>query len=321
MYPLRIGTRSSLLATAQTAQVQKTMRDVFLLDTQQVLIQTGSVRRRDGSFVAALRTALLEGECDLAVHSLKDIPIAPHEGTLITAVLPREDPCDVLCARKDLTLTTLPSGAKVGTASARRRAQILNFRPDLDVVSLRGNIDKRLIHLDTLDAIVLSAAGLKRIDREDAITESFDIHDWPTAAGQGSLAIEVCTAQLDDPQNRVAVTYRLDNPMARVTTTAERGVLSLLQADCFSPIAVHAVYTANDKSLRLHAKVFSRDGKIFCESIHFARLVKQLTDTNQNHTKNSGRDDIGNALEVAMTLAETVVDELLSKNAREILKQ
>ncbi|MGL4255864.1 MAG: hydroxymethylbilane synthase, partial [Microbacterium sp.] len=146
-----------------------------------------------GLFTGALRDALLEDRCDLIVHSLKDLPTAPHDRLVVAAITAREDPRDALCARDGLTLESLPAGARIGTGSPRRMAQLRAKRPDVEVVDIRGNVDTRLgrVAPGDLDAVVLAAAGLRRLGRTDVITEYLDADRWPTAPGQGALAVEV----------------------------------------------------------------------------------------------------------------------------------
>jgi hydroxymethylbilane synthase len=180
--PLRIGTRASRLAMAQSRQVADRISAVAGLATELVEVTTaGDVDQRHlvdlggaGVFVGALRDALLSGQVDVAVHSLKDIPTAGADGLVVAAVPAREDPRDVLVARDGLTLGELPVGARVGTGSPRRKAQLMALGLGLDVVPVRGNVDTRLrlVSEGTVDAVVLARAGLGRIDRLDAVTET-----------------------------------------------------------------------------------------------------------------------------------------------------
>ncbi|WP_019135532.1 hydroxymethylbilane synthase, partial [Cellulomonas massiliensis] len=180
MPPVRIGTRASALALTQTGHVADALARLGGFDVETVRVRTdgdrltGSLTSLGGTgvFVTALREALLDGRCDVAVHSLKDLPTADPVGLTLGAVPPREDPRDALCARDGLTLATLPPGARVGTGSPRRAAQLLAARPDLDVVDIRGNVDTRLgrVAPGDLDAVVLARAGLARLGRLDAVT-------------------------------------------------------------------------------------------------------------------------------------------------------
>jgi hydroxymethylbilane synthase len=203
-----------------------------------------------GVFASALREALKNGECDLVVHSLKDLPTSAELGLVIAAIPERADARDVLCARDGLTLAELPEGAVVGTGSPRRRAQLRRLRPDLDIRGMRGNIDTRLQHVaeGRFDAIVLAAAGLSRVGRLDAVTEYFELDAWPTAPGQGALAVEVRDDrdQLSSP-SAVALTKALaalDHLDTRVAVEAERHMLARLEAGCAAPVAAHAFIDA-----------------------------------------------------------------------------
>ena len=176
---MRIGTRGSALALAQTNTVASSLAAKTGATPEIVTISTEGDRSAEslatlggtGVFASALRDALLAGEVDVVVHSLKDLPTAPHPGLTVAAIPKRADARDALCARDGLKLADLPRGARVGTGSPRRRAQLLAVRPDLDVVDIRGNVDTRLARVTSdLDAVVLARAGLARLDRLDAMT-------------------------------------------------------------------------------------------------------------------------------------------------------
>ncbi len=218
-----------------------------------------------GVFASALREALLQGEVDAVVHSLKDLPTAPAPGLSLGAVPKRADARDALCARDGLTLETLPEGARVGTGSPRRVAQLRSRRPDLEVLDIRGNVDTRLGRVGAdastgsaqrLDAVVLAVAGLARLGRTDAITQALE---WPTAPGQGALAIEVRAGD-------EALVASLDHTPSRTTATAERTVLGLLEAGCTAPIGAQA--QIDDGLLFLTARVYATDGSSFVTSSH-----------------------------------------------------
>jgi len=263
---LRIGTRGSALAVAQTTTVAEQIAVATGLDVGLVIITTqGDTSRAPlaqlggtGVFVSALRDALLAGSCDLAVHSLKDLPTGAYPGIVIGAIPERADARDALCARDGLTLDSLPAGAKVGTGSPRRAAQLLARRSDLEVLGLRGNVDTRLGRVGVdLDAVVLAAAGLDRIGRPGVSTERFSLHEVPTAPGQGALAIEARAEDLSLAHYRAAL-ESLDNAEARATATAERELLAALEAGCAAPIGARA--SLHDGRLRLTASVYSLDG-------------------------------------------------------------
>ena len=198
---LRIGTRGSALALAQTGVVAAAVAKASGLEVEIVPISTEGDHSTvslatlggTGVFASALREALIAETCDLVVHSLKDLPTEAYPGLCIGAIPKRADPRDALCARDGLTLEALPPDARVGTGSPRRAAQLRGWRADLEVVDIRGNVDTRLrkVAEGELDAVVLAAAGLGRIGRLDAVTEYFELGTWATAPGQGALALEV----------------------------------------------------------------------------------------------------------------------------------
>ena len=263
---IRIGTRGSALALTQTTTVARAIAAATGADVALITVTThGDVSRAPlaqlggtGVFVSALRDALLEGRCDVAVHSLKDLPTGPCPGIVIGAIPQRADARDALCARDGLQLASLPSGARVGTGSPRRAAQLLARRPDLDVRDLRGNVDTRLGRVGVdLDAVVLAAAGLDRIGRDAAISERFPLDAVPTAPGQGALAVEVRASALDDP-TFVAALSALDDPDTLACATAERTLLGTLEAGCAAPIGAWARII--DGALHLTAAVYRTDG-------------------------------------------------------------
>ncbi len=245
---LRLGTRASLLATTQsqivadavTAATGRAVELVPITTTGDVL--TGSLAQMGGTgvFATALREALRRGECDFVVHSMKDLPTAPYPDLEIGAVPTREAQGDVLCARDGLTLATLPAGAIVGTGSPRRVAQVRRRRPDLDVRDIRGNIDSRLRKVSDglYDAVVLAGAGLARIDRRSAITDTFELAAWPTSAGQGALAIEIRSEDRDGEIGDAV--RRVNDPDAASLALLEREVLRLLEAGCAAPVGISA---------------------------------------------------------------------------------
>jgi hydroxymethylbilane synthase len=222
-----------------------------------------------GVFASALRHALLAGECDVVVHSLKDLPTAPADGLSLAAVPKRADARDALCARDGLRLEQLPEGSRVGTGSPRRRAQLKSVRPDLEVVDIRGNVDTRLGRVgQDLDAVVLAAAGLSRLGRTDAITELLELSPWPTAPGQGALALETRAGE----EKLVAA---LEHRTSRITVSAERGVLALLEAGCAAPVGATAM--VEDGLLFLTARVYAVDGDAQLTSSH-ALYVDDVSD-------------------------------------------
>lgn len=259
MSALRLGTRGSALAMSQAGSIASALA---AKGAEVELVQIASEGDRSseslaslggtGVFASALRDALLAGEVDVVVHSLKDLPTAAVPGLSIGAVPKRADPRDALCARDGLTLETLPPAARVGTGSPRRAAQLRSRRTDLEIVDLRGNVDTRLgkVASGELDAIVLAVAGLERLGRADAITETLGIDGWPTAPGQGALALEVRAGQ-------EKLVRGLEHATSRVLVEAERRTLALLEAGCSAPVGAHAL--VDDGMLFLSARVYGPD--------------------------------------------------------------
>ncbi|GAA1969719.1 hydroxymethylbilane synthase [Microbacterium deminutum] len=271
MTALRIGTRGSALALTQTGSVADDLATETGVATELVTITTAGDRSTEplsqaggtGLFTSALRDALVAGECDVIVHSLKDLPTAPHPDLTIAAIPVREDARDALCARDGLTLLKLPTGARVGTGSPRRAAQLRRQRQDLQIVDIRGNVDTRLGRVadGDLDGVLLAAAGLRRLRRTDAITELLDLDHWPTAPGQGALAVEV-------RRGDEHLVESLDHAESRAAAEAERHVLAILEAGCSAPLGAHAVVDAG--LLLLSASVYSLDGTIALTASHAA---------------------------------------------------
>ena len=294
---LRIGTRASALALAQTTSVATTLTTKSGIECEIVPISTEGDRSTEslaslggtGVFASALREALRDDRCDLVVHSLKDLPTAPEPGLSIAAIPKRVDARDGLCARDGLTLDTLPQGARVGTGSPRRVAQLRARRPDLDVVDIRGNVDTRLRKVvdGELDAVVLAAAGLTRLGRLDAITEYLGLDGWPTAPGQGALALEV---RAGDER----LVTGLDHATSRIIVEAERAVLAILEAGCSAPVGAHGV--VDDGMLFLSARVYSADGAQRLTSSH-ALYVSDTRDPAADIAARVGRElfDLGAA--------------------------
>lgn len=321
---MRLGTRGSALALAQATPIaQKLGAEIVVIESEgdrsgASLATIGGT----GVFAAALRDALLRGDVDVVVHSYKDLPTEPVAGLVVAAVPKRGDARDALCAVDGHTLETLPEGAKVGTGSPRRRAQLLARRPDLDVVDLRGNVDTRLGRVGAedparrLDAVVLAAAGLERLGRLDAVTEFLGIDGWPTAPAQGALAVEVRDldkldqrGDLDKLDQRGGADQRgdldkldrqkiakLDHRPSRLAAEAERGVLARLEAGCSAPVAAHALL--DDGLLFLSGRVYAVDGAADLTSSH------ALYPEDDPHP--------------AATLAERVSAELLAAGAADL---
>ncbi|MCH8613869.1 hydroxymethylbilane synthase [Arsenicicoccus dermatophilus] len=257
---IRLGTRRSALATTQSGWVAGRLRELGL-EVELVEITTeGDTNAAPlttiggtGVFASAIRDALLAGQIDCAVHSLKDLPSAPHPGLVIAAVPAREDVRDALCARDGLTLGELPEGAVVGTGSPRRAAQIAALGLGLELVPIRGNVDTRLQHVrdGRCDAVVLAMAGLRRLDRTELVTEALDPVQVLPAAGQGALALE-CR---DDHPLR-ATFARLDDPETRARVEAERSLLATLEAGCTAPVGALAEVVESEDGVELSLRAF-----------------------------------------------------------------
>ncbi|HET9858590.1 MAG TPA: hydroxymethylbilane synthase [Nocardioidaceae bacterium] len=267
--PLRVGTRASLLARTQSGHVADALRaalgrEVVLVEvttegdiTSAPLSSLGGV----GVFVSALRDALLRGDVDIAVHSLKDIPTYPTEGITLAAVPLREDPRDVVVARDGLTLGELPAGSRVGTGSLRRSAQLHALGLGLEIVDIRGNVDTRIgkVTSGELDAVLLARAGLARTGRLDAVTEVLDPLQMLPAPGQGALAVE---CRSDDEFLVDQVRGALDDTRTRSAVTAERIVLAALEAGCSAPVGALAEIAEGEHGdeLWVRAIALSSDG-------------------------------------------------------------
>jgi hydroxymethylbilane synthase len=264
---LRLGSRRSPMAIAQSRQVadmitERTGRAVEIVGVTTLgdvsraqLTQIGGT----GVFVSALREALLGGEVDLAVHSLKDLPTGPAAGIALAAVPPRDDPRDALVARDGAKLADLPPGARIGTGSPRRAAQLLGLRAGLRCVPIRGNAGTRLgkVSEGELDAVVLAYAGLARIGRVGAVTQVFEPDEMLPAPGQGALAVE-CRA---GDAELAALLQAVTDEASMAAVTAERSLLEALEAGCSAPIGAYAAVTPGQHGhLRLQAAVMSPDG-------------------------------------------------------------
>ncbi|WP_180535841.1 hydroxymethylbilane synthase [Micrococcus luteus] len=300
MTPLRIGTRGSALATTQTTHVAEALTERSGLAHELVVVRTegdvttGSLASLGGTgvFASALRAAVLDGAVDAAVHSLKDLPAAQPETLEIAAVPARADLRDALCARDGLTLATLPEGARVGTGSPRRVAQLKALRPDLELVDIRGNVQTRLARVPgleqhddhapaaagsprgDLDAVILACAGLDRLGLDHVITERIDPEVMVPAPGQGALAVEIRAEDesflgraLLDPQAPVgrlhAALELVDDRDTHVAVTAERALLRRLEAGCAAPIGAVARVTdgeAGAPRIEMTAMVAALDG-------------------------------------------------------------
>ena len=262
--PLRLGTRRSQMALVQAGQVARLVTGRTGRAVELVPVTTfGDVSRAQlaqiggtGVFVSGLRERLLAGEIDVAVHSLKDLPTADPGGIVLAAVPARDDPRDALVTADGAKLADLPPGARIGTGSPRRAAQLRLLRPDVIPVPVRGNADTRLGRVTSgeVDAVVLAYAGLARIGRLDAVSQIFDPDEMLPAPGQGALAVE-CRSDRPDLADLLAC---VDDPATHAATTAERTLLAALEAGCSAPVGG---YAAGADGLRLRAIVVAADGE------------------------------------------------------------
>ncbi|MEU3397051.1 hydroxymethylbilane synthase [Streptomyces filamentosus] len=311
---LRLGTRRSKLAMAQSGHVADAVRQLTGRPVELVEITTYGDTSREhlaqiggtGVFVAALRDALLAGEVDFAVHSLKDLPTAQHPDLVLAAIPEREDPRDVLIAGEGVTLDRLPKGARVGTGSPRRMAQLHAYARsqglEFTCVPIRGNVDTRVgyVRSGELDAVVLAAAGLNRIGGTEELLGSLSHDPLPVdsvlpAPGQGALAVECAAASVD----LVAELCELDDPLTRAAVTAERSLLAALEAGCSAPVGALADLLDDGKpaitEMRLRAVVGTTDGS----------TLVQLSTTGPVPATNRA----------AMELGRELADEMLAKGA------
>ena len=301
---LVIGTRSSQLALWQADYVISRLQEKYPeLKIEKRLMTTKGDRVLDaplakiggkGLFTKELENAMLSGDIDIAVHSLKDMPVVVPEGLIITAITSREDPGDALVSPEYKIFAALPPGAKVGTSSLRRKAQLLHARPDLDIRDLRGNVNTRLKKLEEerFDGIILAAAGLKRLGFTDRITDILPKSMVLPAVGQGALAIE---AREDAKEIREMLDF-LDDKETRACTEAERAFLATVEGGCQVPVGVYAL-PDEEGGLKVEGVIASLDG---------ARLY---------------RDAVQGPAADCMKLGRQLAEKLLDAGGREILNE
>jgi hydroxymethylbilane synthase len=291
------------LALAQAGLVQKQLQEHYpQTPVELVIIKTTGDKLKDvplaqvggkGLFIKEIEEALLAGEVNLAVHSLKDMPAEIPEGLMLGAVPAREDCRDAFLSHRYNSLSEIPPGGRIGTGSLRRRVQLLHLRPDLEVVPLRGNVDTRLKKMETqgLDGLILAAAGLRRLGLGHLTKAYLAETDMLPAVGQGALALEV---RVDDEGVCRAIAF-LDDPPTRLATTAERAFLSRLEGGCMVPVA--ALGQVEGNSLTFTALISDLEGKQFI------------------------KDTLRGNLDEAAALGTRLAEILLDRGGREILSQ
>ncbi|RNB54369.1 hydroxymethylbilane synthase [Brevibacillus gelatini] len=302
----KVGTRRSKLALTQTNWVVQKLKEIapqaefelheIVTKGDRILDVTLSKVGGKGLFVKEIEQSLYDKETDFAVHSLKDMPAELPEGLVIGAIPKRVDPRDVLLSLDGKTLDELKEGALVGTSSLRRSAQLLAYRPDIQIESLRGNIDTRIRKLEegNFDAIILAAAGLERVNYKGNISQYLPVEISLPAVGQGALAIE-CRA---DDEETLALLKQLDDEPTRLAVTAERSFLHKLQGGCQVPIGAYAT-VGEDKQITLTGMVGSPDGK---------QMFKNTA---------TGRDPLALGVQVAEALLAQGAGEVLAQVLRE----
>lgn len=277
MKPLRIGTRGSALALWQANFIADSLKRLHGVECELVRIRTSGDRMQSapvaqvnaglaapgglkGIFIKEIEDALLAGTVDLAVHSMKDVPTEIPDGLAFAAITRREDPRDCLIARPARTLQNLPVGARIGTSSLRRQAQLRHQRPDLQLLDLRGNVDTRLKKLAAgeCDAIVLAIAGINRLGASNEITQVLQPEIMLPAVGQGALGIETRVVDRAEDRELARLAASLDDAETRACVTAERALLRELEGGCQVPLGAYA--RRQERELVLEARVYSPDG-------------------------------------------------------------
>jgi hydroxymethylbilane synthase len=312
---LRIGTRGSGLALAQTGQIADRLRSMGVAVEIEVITTRGDTRGDrpvaalgdDGVFVRELERALLDGRIDLAVHSLKDLPTADVPGLCLAAIPERASPFDALVGQPGDSLINLPAGAIVGTSSIRRVTQLKAVRPDLQVQPVRGNIDTRLGRLDRGDyrCLVLAAAGLGRLGLGERITGLLEPPQFWPAVGQGALALQI---RCEDDATRQAIAP-LDDPASHAAVVAERACLAMLAGGCLAPVGAWARLT-DGGALRLTARVLESRGATVSHV-----TVEKSSPLADGNLVGSSRS-VHNA---APSLGRQVATDLLAQGAGEML--
>ncbi|MGO1201415.1 MAG: hydroxymethylbilane synthase, partial [Dermabacteraceae bacterium] len=278
-----------------------------------------------GVFVTAVRQALLEGTVDVVVHSCKDLPTAPLEEITLACYPVREDPRDALCARDSLTLAELPAGAKVGTGSPRRAAQLLRARPDLEVLGVRGNVETRLNRAlgpeADLDAVVLAASGLHRVGRDAAISELLPVTAMLPAPAQGALAVEATTAALAEQPWFAQRLDAVDDPATRAAIAAERALLRTLEAGCSAPVAAYAELVDAETTELSDADGEGTAGVLCLRALAIRTDGSQVVEGEARVALDLAVDQLSGPGSVPTELGEELAADLLSRGAGEILAE
>ncbi len=300
---IRIGTRGSKLALAQAGWVQAQLLAQYPdYAVELVVIKTTGDKLKDvplaqvggkGLFIKEIEEALATGRVDLAVHSLKDMPAEIPDGLMLGAIPRREDWRDAFISKRYTSLAEIPAGGRVGTGSLRRRVQLLNLRPDLEVVPLRGNVDTRLKKMASLklDALILAAAGLNRLGLHHLSQQCLPESEMLPAVGQGALGLEV---RVQDLRLRELIAF-LDDPISRVAVTAERSFLARLEGGCLVPVAAL--------------------GRVAGDSLTVAALISDL------QGQRLLKDSLTGPLKEAESLGRRLAERLLARGGREILTE
>ena len=300
---LRIGSRGSRLALLQAEFIRSLIKSKFPeITTELHIIRTTGDKILDsqlseiggkGVFVKEIEDALIRNEIDIAVHSMKDLPTILPNGLTIGAVAERRDPRDVLVSKNDIKFNELPKGAKVGTSSLRRQAQLLNLRPDLQILPLRGNVDTRVrkVRSEGLDSAVLALAGLERMGFKDEIAEIFPVDVLVPAPGQGALAVE-CR---EDDREINDIIFQINHKESSISASAERAFLAELGGGCQVPVGCYA--RIKKDRINILGLIASTDGREI------------------------SREEIDGSVEIHQALGRELALTILNKGGREILSK
>ena len=306
---LRIATRKSPLALWQAEHVASLLLQQNIATTLVPLVSTGDVdmrpidgTRQVGLFTKRIQQALLDDEADIAVHSMKDLPTEKIAALALAAIPAREDVRDCLVSNQSWSIDKLPKNARIGTGSKRRAAQLLNARPDLEVLPIRGNVQTRLQKLSEgeYDAIMLANAGLLRLEMSDLNRSILSVNEMLPAPGQGALGLEV---RSDDDEAKQSVAA-ISDFKALAAVKAERTILSRLNGGCLAPIAAYAFFS--DEGFEITARVLSTDGQQSIEN----RMTASVDPDDEDECKS-----------VASQTSDQVTEDLLNQGAKELIAQ